>query len=77
MPVIWQSKRYAPELVKKRYIRALINSPGRYLLIEVGDDNRYDIRQSGLDADAIPQTIREQADKMRGNAFGNAEWPVE
>lgn len=76
MKVIYQSKDYSLDKVRRRYVKAAPFADQGYYFCEVGDDARFDIRQGYVDASDIPADIREAADARVNEVFGAVEWPL-
>jgi hypothetical protein len=73
MIVTYQSRRYALERVRSRYVRR--DGQG-YTFCEVGEDRRFDIRQGRVDAAELPDDVRAAADKRAGYYPSYVEWPL-
>ena len=74
MRATYTSRTYAPEHVTARYVRRCVS--GEYQFCEVGADRRYDIRQGVVDADELPDDVREAADNLCGHTFAYVPWPI-
>lgn len=73
MKVTYQSKKYTPEAVLKRYVR---HTPGGgYDWCEVGKDRRYDLRQGTVEADELPDALRMAADEHYKISLNYIDWP--
>jgi hypothetical protein len=73
MRVTFQSRRYAPDDVRSRYVRR--QAPGLYAFCEGGDDRRFDLRQGYVDAAEIPEAVRKAADARAGYWPSYVSWP--
>lgn len=66
MKITYQSNKYAPENVLKRYVRRS-TAAGGYDFCEVGKDRRHDLRQGTVEADELPEAVRIAADRSRAH----------
>jgi capsid portal protein len=74
MKVNYTAKSYAPENVRKRYVRLAEN--GEFMFCEVGDDRRYDLRQGIVDRSEIPEIVAREAERISGTFPNYVEWPA-
>lgn len=75
MKITYQSNKYAPENVMKRYVRRS-TAAGGYGFCEVGKDRRYDIRQGTVEADELPEAVRVAADENYKVSCNYVDWPL-
>jgi hypothetical protein len=73
--VTYQSAKYDPALVEKRYVGKGLGKGSPYRWAEVGADRRYDIRQGTCDAEDLPEDLRRKCD-MSGGFLYATEWPL-
>ncbi len=71
MVITYESRLYAPHLVRSRYVQKRGDA---YHFCEV-NERRYDIRQGTVPARDIPADIRLAADKLAGFFPSYVEWP--
>lgn len=74
MKVTFQSKKYAPENVIKRSIRASAIKGEPYVWVEI-DKKSWTIRQGTTTRSEIPDSVAREADKWRGQAFSFVDFP--
>jgi hypothetical protein len=74
MKFTYCSKNCAPENVLKRYVRRICSSGG-YYFCEVGEDRRFDLRQGTVEAEELPEAVRQAADEHYKVSIFYIEWP--
>lgn len=74
MNVTYSSRDYAPDHVRKRYVKH--DDGDRFRWCEVGDDRRYDLRQGSVDADELPPEIAAAARAAAGICPRYVDWPL-
>lgn len=72
--VTYTSRNYAPDKVRRRYVR--LTRKGVYRWCEVGDDGRWDLRQGRCAASDLPEEVRVECGKFADHLFGFVTWPV-
>lgn len=78
MIVTYQSPKYAPQLVRARYVRACLHGEAsQWRWCEVGENPAFDLRQGSAETSEIPQDVRQKAEKQRGRAWSYVDWPIE
>lgn len=75
MKVTSQSKRYAPEAVRARYVR-FDRTGGMFHFCEVGEDRRFDLRQGIVDESELPRAVASAARARVGFTPGYVDWPL-
>jgi capsid portal protein len=73
MKVTYQSDKYSPDKVLKRYVQRIGDE---YRFCEVGQNRRYDIRQGIVDETELPETVKTAADARSGYFPSHVEWPL-
>lgn len=76
MTTTYTAPNYSPEQPLKRYVKAALSTAPHYFWCEtpIGSPG-FDVRQGTAMAEDLPPEVREQADKLRGLAFGCVDWP--
>lgn len=72
--VRYKSKVYSTGAVRKRYVRATLESQ-IFAYCEVGDYPCYDLLQGTIDESDVPEEIKRQALKLLNFWPGWVEWP--
>lgn len=75
MTTTWTAPNYSPGYPVKRYVRAPIANEVAYKWFEVSPRTRYTVCEGTTTADELPPKVKEEADALRGLAFGCVDWP--